>query len=118
VTVHTEIRNLLECHVVGPDGGPIGEVGQVYLNERTEEPEWVTVRTGFLGMRQPFVPLAGSRRAGHEIQVPFDRETVRGAPHIDVDGHLAAAEEMELYRYYGMGLSVPEQRTGGHDTTL
>ncbi|MGP3917821.1 hypothetical protein [Nonomuraea sp. 10N515B] len=64
-------------------------VGQVYLNERTGEPEWVTVRTGFLGRRQTFVPLAGSHRAGHEIQIPFDREAVHAAPHIDVDGHLS-----------------------------
>ncbi|WP_327582411.1 PRC-barrel domain-containing protein [Nonomuraea sp. NBC_00507] len=118
MATQTEIRNLLECHVIGPNGEPIGEVGQVYLNERTDEPEWVTVRTGFLGMRQTFVPLAGSHRAGHEIQIPFDRETVHTAPHIDVDGHLSAAEEIELYRHYGMGPSIPAQRTGDHDNPL
>ncbi|WP_170222914.1 PRC-barrel domain-containing protein [Nonomuraea turkmeniaca] len=118
MTVQTEIRNLLECHVVGPDGEPIGEVGQVYLDERTEEPQWVTVRMGFLGMRQPFVPLAGAHRSGHEIRVPFDRETIHEAPHIDVDGHLTAAEEMELYRHYGLGPSIPPQRAGDHDNSL
>ncbi|MEO3868019.1 PRC and DUF2382 domain-containing protein [Nonomuraea sp. B12E4] len=111
--METEIRNLLDCHMVGSDGEPIGKVGQVYLNDRTGEPEWVTVRTGFFGMKQTFVPLANARRSGEEIRVPFDREMIRGAPNIDVDGRLSLQEEADLYRYYGMRASgVPQQRAG------
>ncbi|MFG1705768.1 DUF2382 domain-containing protein [Nonomuraea sp. M3C6] len=111
--MQTEIRNLLDCHVVGSDGQSIGKVGQVYLNDHTGEPEWVTVRTGFFGMKQTFVPLANARRSGEEIRVPFDREMIKGAPNIDVDGRLSLQEEADLYRYYGMQPSaVPQQRTG------
>ncbi|WP_176993173.1 DUF2382 domain-containing protein [Nonomuraea jiangxiensis] len=111
--METEIRNLLDCHVVGSDGQPIGKVGQVYLNDRTGEPEWVTVRTGFFGMKQTFVPLANARRSGEEIRVPFDREMIKGAPNIDVNGRLALEEEADLYRYYGMQPSgIPQQRSG------
>ncbi|WP_345402990.1 PRC-barrel domain-containing protein [Nonomuraea salmonea] len=76
--MNTEIRNLLDCHVVGSDGQSIGKVGQVYLNDRTGEPEWVTVRTGFFGMKQTFVPLQDARRSGEEIRVPFDKEMIKG----------------------------------------
>ncbi|MEV4569675.1 PRC and DUF2382 domain-containing protein [Nonomuraea sp. NPDC049419] len=109
--MNTEIRNLLDCHVVGSDGQSIGKVGQVYLNDRTGEPEWVTVRTGFFGMKQTFVPLQDARRSGEEIRVPFDKEMIKGAPNIDVDGRLSLDEEADLYRYYGMRpTDVPRQR--------
>ncbi|MFB9199749.1 DUF2382 domain-containing protein [Nonomuraea spiralis] len=110
--MQTEIRNLLDCHVIGSDGQSIGKVGQVYLSDRTGEPEWVTVRTGFFGMKQTFVPLTNARRSGDEIRVPFDKEMIKGAPNIDVDGRLSLEEEAELYRYYGMQPSnIPSQRT-------
>ncbi|MEU1393317.1 MULTISPECIES: PRC and DUF2382 domain-containing protein [unclassified Nonomuraea] len=110
--MQTEIRSLLECHVIGSDGQSIGKVGQVYLSDRTGEPEWVTVRTGFFGMKQTFVPLANARRSGDEIRVPFDKEMIKGAPNIDVDGRLSLEEEAELYRYYGMQPStIPSQRS-------
>jgi sporulation protein YlmC with PRC-barrel domain len=115
VATQTEIRTLLECHVVGSDGQLIGNVGQVYLGDRSGEPEWITVRTGFFGMRQTFVPLAAARRSGGEIRVPYDREAIKGAPNIGVDGRLTLKEEIGLYRYYGMQPSVPAQRTGDHD---
>ncbi|GAA3589727.1 PRC and DUF2382 domain-containing protein [Nonomuraea rosea] len=113
VAMQTEIRNLLDCHVVGSDGQSIGKVGQVYLNDRSGEPEWVTVRTGFFGMKQTFVPLANARRSGEEIRVPFDKEMIKDAPNIDVDGRLSLEEEADLYRYYGMQPSnIPRQRAG------
>ncbi|WP_344482366.1 PRC and DUF2382 domain-containing protein [Nonomuraea monospora] len=111
--MQTEIRNLLDCHVVGSDGQSVGKVGQIYLNDHSGEPEWVTVRTGFFGMKQTFVPLANSRRSGDEIRVPFDKEMIKGAPNIDVDDRLSLNEEADLYRYYGMQpTDIPRQRTG------
>ncbi|MGW0809348.1 DUF2382 domain-containing protein [Nonomuraea sp. NPDC002799] len=111
--MQTEIRNLLDCHVVGSDGQSVGKVGQVYLNDRTGEPEWVTVRTGFFGMKQTFVPLTNARRSNEEIRVPFDKEMIKGAPNIDVDDRLSLEEEADLYRYYGMQpSSIPQQRAG------
>lgn len=111
--METEIRHLLDCRVVGADGQEIGKVGQVYLNDSTGDPEWVTVRTGFFGVKQTFVPLVNSRRSAEEIRVPFDKEMIKGAPNIDVDGRLSLEEEAELYRYYGMQpTGIPSQRRG------
>ncbi|MCK2219121.1 PRC-barrel domain-containing protein [Actinomadura sp. ATCC 31491] len=115
MATQTEIRTLLECHVVGCDGEPLGRVGQVYLNDHTGRAEWVTVRGGFLGMRQTFVPLAGSHRTAGEIVLAFDGEKVRTAPGVAVDGLLTAPEEVALYRHYGLGPAVPAPRTGRHD---
>ncbi|MEV0624936.1 PRC and DUF2382 domain-containing protein [Nonomuraea wenchangensis] len=112
MALQTEIRQLFDCHLVGSDGQSIGQVGQVYLNDRTGEPEWVTVRTGMFGMKETFVPLAGSHRSGDEIRVPFDKDKIKDAPNIDVDGHLTIEEEARLYRHYGLQPpAVPQQRS-------
>ncbi|MEU4225068.1 PRC-barrel domain-containing protein [Nonomuraea sp. NPDC026600] len=109
--MQTEIRSLLGSRVMGADGEEIGKVGQVYLSDSTGEPEWVTVRTGLFGLKQTFVPLMNARRSGAEIRVPFDKETIKEAPNIDVDGRLSLEEEARLYRHYGIRASgVPSQR--------
>ncbi|GGL85598.1 DUF2382 domain-containing protein [Glutamicibacter protophormiae] len=87
--------------VVGADGEKIGKFGQVFLDDQTGEPQWVTVRTGLFGLSESFVPLDEARMDGDTVIVPFDKQTVKGAPRIDdEDGHLSPADEQELYRYY------------------
>ncbi|GAA2329310.1 hypothetical protein Scani_06860 [Streptomyces caniferus] len=95
-------RSLTGLHVVDADGAKVGTVQQVYRDDATNDPEWITVRTGLFGMRETFIPLAGARRAGDELHVPHAKETIKAAPRIDADGHLDPSEEAELYRHYGM----------------
>jgi len=46
--------------VVGQGGGKLGKVGQVFLDDETGKPEWVTVAAGGLfGGKESFVPLGG-----------------------------------------------------------
>ncbi|SNR88202.1 DUF2382 domain-containing protein [Blastococcus mobilis] len=106
---------------VGPDG-KLGTVSEVYLDDETGRPEWATVRTGMFGTKEAFVPLAQADITGDDLRVPYDKETVKNAPHIDSEGHLSPAEETELYRYYGIGTdsSAPvadtTRDTVGHGT--
>jgi len=110
-------------HVLGQDGSKIGSVGQVYLDDETSRPEWVTTRTGMFGTAESFVPLARARKSGPNLLVPFDKETVKGAPRVaDSNGHLTQDEEAELYSYYGLDYSESESDSGlpgsvGHDTS-
>ncbi|MCQ0024864.1 PRC and DUF2382 domain-containing protein [Streptomyces somaliensis DSM 40738] len=82
------------------NGEKIGTIGQVYVDDRLGTPEWVTVRTGMFGTKETFVPLAGARRRGGELHVPYVKDMIKDAPRIDVDEHLDAAEEQRLYRHY------------------
>ena len=52
---------------VDPQGSKIGSVGQVYLDDETGQPDWVTVNTGLFGTRENFVPLRGSRFEGDDL---------------------------------------------------
>jgi PRC-barrel domain/Domain of unknown function (DUF2382) len=88
--------------MVDRDSNKIGEVVDIYLDNETDRPEWAVVRTGLFGLRSTFVPLAGAREVGDELQVPHQRLQVKQAPNIEPDGQLSAAEEAALYRHYGL----------------
>ena len=83
-------------------GEKIGKVSQVYLDDQTGTPEWVTVRTGLFGGKESFVPLADADMRGDDLVITTDKATVSGAPRVDEDDHLSEEQETELYRYYGL----------------
>src|SRR5215208_2878751 len=96
------------ARVIGQDvydesGEKIGSAAEVYLDDETGEPEWVTVRTGLFGSKESFVPIRNADLTDDGVRVPVSKTQVKDAPKIDTDGHLSPQEEQELYRYYGMG---------------
>lgn len=105
-------------HVVDTEGNKIGKVGQIFLDDQSGQPEWVTVKTGLFGGAESFVPLASAHLVGEDVAVPFDKEKVKGAPRVeDSDGHLDESEEAELFRYYGLaGDAAPAHDTHQRDT--
>jgi sporulation protein YlmC with PRC-barrel domain len=96
------VPSLMGSTVRDSSGDKIGKVGQVYLDDTTGQPEWITVRTGLFGTRESFVPLAAARVEGDGLVVDVAKERVTGAPQIDEDGHLSEEQEAELYSYYGV----------------
>ncbi|HEU4668102.1 MAG TPA: PRC and DUF2382 domain-containing protein [Arthrobacter sp.] len=99
------IENLLTKggNVIGSDGEKIGSIGQLYADDDTGEPTWVTVKTGLFGTSQSFVPVEGAHSQGDDLVVPYSKEHVKDAPRVDVDGHLTPEEEDRLYTYYDRG---------------
>ncbi len=89
--------------VEGADGQNIGRVGQVYLDNETGQPNWVTVKTGWFGTSESFVPLDAATVEGDTIRVPYDKDMIKGAPHNEAGVPLTESDEQELYRYYGAG---------------
>lgn len=111
-------RTLTGLHVVDVNGAKVGTVQQVYRDDATNEPEWITVRTGLFGMKESFIPLAGARRTGDELHVPHTKETIKKAPRIDAHAHLDPSEETELYRHYGLIRPVGAEPTARPGTDL
>jgi uncharacterized protein (TIGR02271 family) len=87
--------------VVDSDGEKIGTLEEVYLDQETGEPEWATVTTGFLGMKQSFVPLREAEPVRGKVVVPHSKDQVKNAPSIDPDGELSPQEEEQMYGHYG-----------------
>jgi hypothetical protein len=86
--------------VVTSEGDKIGSIGRIYLDASTGDPEWVTVKTGLLGIAESFVPVHGATLRGGDMVVPYDEATVKHAPRVDPDGSLTPKQEDNLYSYY------------------
>ncbi|MGF9759183.1 PRC and DUF2382 domain-containing protein [Microvirga sp. 0TCS3.31] len=103
------------------DNEKIGKIGQVFLDDDTDRPEFLTVNTGLFGMNESFVPAAEASATGDGVRVPFTKDQVKDAPNVDVDsGHLDQSEERRLYEHYGMTYSERSSDSGlsGGDTGL
>ena len=112
------ISRVIGQDVLDESGEKIGSAAEVYLDDETGEPEWVTVRTGLFGTKESFVPIRNADLTDDGVRVPVSKTQVKDAPKIDTDGHLSPQEEQELYRYYGMGAGTDAGlRTTGTETT-
>jgi uncharacterized protein (TIGR02271 family) len=103
-----QIEALNDAEVRSMDDDKIGSVNQVYLEDSTNEPAWVTMKTGFFGGNVSFVPLANASWDGEVLRVPYEKSFVKDSPNLDPDAHLGPDEEATLYGYYGI-----EYGTGG-----
>lgn len=118
----THPEQLIGRSAVDVNGAEIGKVGQVYLDDESGQPVWVTVHTGSVGARDGFAPLHGSSFDGNELRLAVTADLVRAAPGVDVDGHLGDEETDALHQHYGGHLGAGHGWTGdggavGHDTS-
>jgi hypothetical protein len=70
MTTPEQWGNLTGSTAIDANGDKIGNVGQVYLNDETGEPGWVTVSTGLFGTRESFAPLYNARLSQGEVARP------------------------------------------------
>ncbi|SOC52417.1 PRC-barrel domain-containing protein [Ornithinimicrobium cerasi] len=97
-----ELNTLYDAEILDQDGEKIGTLGEVYLDNRTGDPAWLTVRAGWFAGRKVFVPMSTAEVREGQIQVPYSTDKVKGAPDILADGHLSEDDEQDLYIYYRM----------------
>ncbi|SDQ90991.1 PRC-barrel domain-containing protein [Actinopolyspora saharensis] len=105
-------QDLLGIRVHDRDGERIGRVGDVYVDDSSHRADWVTVRSGPLGMRENFAPLHGAVLSRGRLLLGFSKRQVRTAPSVDVEhGHLSNRDGHRLYEHYGVdNAEVPPPR--------
>jgi uncharacterized protein (TIGR02271 family) len=97
-----DVRAWIGHTVVDRDGDKVGKVQDVYLDRRSEEPEWLAVKTGLFGSNVSFVPVQNATTADDDtIRVEHEKDRIKDAPNIDPDGELSKDEERRLYEHYG-----------------
>jgi uncharacterized protein (TIGR02271 family) len=84
-------------------GDKIGSIEDIYLDRRSGDPEWATVKTGLFGTKVHFVPIGDAEATDGGVRLPFAKDQVKDAPNIDADGELSPEEERALYEHYGRG---------------
>nr|MBA2630146.1 PRC-barrel domain-containing protein [Thermoleophilaceae bacterium] len=92
-------------NAVDSDGDKIGAIDEIYMDTETGKPEWLAVKTGMLGSKVSFVPIAEARESDGNVQLPYDKQQVKDAPNAEADGELSQEEEDSLYRHYGLDYS-------------
>ena len=100
-------------HLIDCEGETIGKLERVYFDVETDEPQFGTVKEGFIGRHLTFVPLTGATIGPDTLQVTVTREQVKDAPTMGQDGDaLSSADESTLYHYYELNYTPTNTTTG------
>ena len=74
------ISRVIGQDVYDESGEKIGSAAEVYLDDETGQPEWVTVRTGLFGTKESFVPIRNADLTDDGVRVPVSKTPGEGRP--------------------------------------
>lgn len=109
MTDSNRIEDLANATAYDVDGDKIGGVQDVYINDTTGQPDFVSVSHGLFGTGDSIVPLRGHSLKDGELHLAFSKDRIKDAPDLDENGHLTNADQEAFYRHYG--LENAEERT-------
>ncbi len=112
MTTTEELQNMEGQTAVDVNGAKLGKIGQIYVDDQTGQPLWVTISTGMFGTKQNFAPLHGSQSQGGDLHLAVTKDMVTGAPGVEADGHIEDSENQALYTYYSGYLGDTAQDQG------
>lgn len=99
--------------LIDRDGEKIGKLQDVYVDVETDEPQFATVKEGFLGRHLTFVPLGGIEIGPDDLKVSVTKEQVRSAPEIEMHGEeLSQADESTLYHHFELNYTPINTESG------
>jgi uncharacterized protein YrrD len=95
------------------EGDKIGKLQDVYVDVENDEPQFATVKEGFIGRHLTFVPLGGTTIGPDGLQVAVTKEQVRSGPNIELEGEeLSQADESALYHHFGLNYTPISTESG------
>lgn len=108
--------NVAEWHgkmLVDSAGEKIGKLQDVYVDVETDEPQFATVKEGFISRHLTFVPLGGIAIGPDQLQVAVTKEQISSAPNIEQHGEeLSQDDESALYHHYELNYTPPNTESG------
>lgn len=96
------IEDLANATAYDVDGDKVGGVKDVYVNDTTGQPDFVSVNHGLFGGGDSIVPLRGHTLKDGELRLAFPKERIEDAPDLDENGHLTTEDQEAFYRHYGL----------------
>jgi len=105
----TKYEEWIGTDVYDSAGDKMGDITNIFFDDVTGQPEWMTVSTGWMGTKEQFVPISGTANHEDGFTVPYATDVVKDAPSIDTDQeHLDADEERRLFEHYGLNPDGPD----------
>ena len=108
--------NVAEWHgkmLIDRDGEKIGKLQEVYVDVENDQPQFATVKEGFIGRHLTFVPLGGITVGPDDLQVAVTKAQVESAANIEQHGEeLSQADESALYHHFELNYLTPRADAG------
>ncbi len=108
----SQVREWRGQQLVDREGDKVGKIEEIFVDDQTEQPEWLAVKTGMFGGKLTFVPLAEAREQDGAVRVPYDKAQIKDAPNVEADRELSQDEEARLYQHYGLEYGESHSGTG------
>lgn len=99
---YNRIEDLANATAFDVDGDKVGSVKDVYVNDTTGQPDFVSVNHGLFGGGDSIVPLRGHTLRDGELHLAFPKDRIDNAPNLEEDGHLTNEDQEAFYRHYGL----------------
>jgi len=93
----------------------VGKVDDIFVDEN-DEPEYIGVKTGFLGTKSTLVPIELVRVNDRRklLEIAADEETIKKAPTFDNDGDITPEYENQVHGYFGLERPAQMQGSSGY----
>ncbi len=93
----------------------IGKVDDLFVDEH-DQPEYIGVKTGFLGMKSTLIPMEIARVNDLRklVEVSADKNTITEGPAFDDDDEITRDHEARIYGYYGLTHPGSQEGRGGY----
>ena len=96
------IEDLANATAFDSNGDKVGGVKDVYVNDTTGQPDFISVNHGLFGGGDSIVPLRGHTLRDGELHLAFPKDRIEDAPDLDENGHLTTEDQEAFYRHYGL----------------
>jgi uncharacterized protein (TIGR02271 family) len=90
--------------VYAADGEQIGHVGEFWYDE-SGRPQWLKIGSGFLGLKNRFVPVQGAELREDGLFVPYTKDQITSSPEQQGED-LTGDYEQQLSGSYGLAESA------------
>ncbi len=108
--------NVADWHgkmLIDRNGEKIGKLQDVYVDVETDDPQFATVKEGFIDRHLACVPLANIQIGPDDLQVAVTKERVKSASHLEMHGEeLSQSDESKLYHHFEMNYTLISTESG------
>lgn len=102
MTDFNRIEDLANATAYDVNGDKVGSVQDVYVNDTSGQPDFITVNHGLFGTGSSIVPLRGHSLRDGDLHLAFPKDRIEDAPDLDDNGHLTTNDQDALYRHYAL----------------
>lgn len=109
--------DIYDYEVLDRNGHRLGPITGFWVDDTTGEPEFASVKTGWLAGKQHVIPIrdAAFDYSAKKLRVPYEERLIRDAPGFDEAHDFSPAEEERIYAHYRLsrGLDASKHPLAG-----